>query len=307
MDISGNGLCVGVCRHDCAQYGNHCASGGGGGRVGECDAAVPPNCTGNNTSTAEVGVWAATVAKRANPPSGTTVAPGQIMLYTLTVTVTGAGATTSPLEVVDTLGPGLTYLFLTNRGLFTVQDEGNGVLRFTLPAGRSAGTYAVTYRADVDLAVVDGATVNNSVTGLPCTTSHTVQDLIVSKVLTADGNNNGIADPGELLTYTVTVSNPGQAALTDVLGAGLTFRSASIRRKQCRLARYAWRRPRLQRVGPARAHLLGQRRRELSWWCDGRQSDKYRRRGDPGAACGRWPGRDDAVRCHGQWAPMSPA
>lgn len=105
---------------------------------GGCDAAVPPNCLGKNTSTAEIGVWAATVGKSARPPSGSTVASGQIMLYAPTVTVTGAGDTTSPLEVVDTLGPGLTYRFLTNPGLFTVQDARSGVLRFTLPAGRSA-------------------------------------------------------------------------------------------------------------------------------------------------------------------------
>ena len=55
-------------------------------------------------------------------------------------------------------------------------------------------------------------------------------DLTVSKVLTADGNNNGIADPGELLTYTVRVTTTGsdttatgEAVLTNMPKAGTSL------------------------------------------------------------------------------------
>ncbi|MBT2325937.1 DUF11 domain-containing protein [Variovorax paradoxus] len=77
--------------------------------VGGCDAASPPNCTGNNAAEAKVAVWAATQSKSASPMSGSTVVAGQTITYTLSVEVTGGAPTTAPIVLTDTLGAGLTF------------------------------------------------------------------------------------------------------------------------------------------------------------------------------------------------------
>lgn len=199
--------------------------------AGGCTTAVPPTCSGNNTSTADTAVWTATVAKSVNPITGSTVVAGQTLSYTLTVTVTGA-ATTTPIVLTDTLGANLTFVSVTSPGLYTAGGSGQ-VRTFTLPVGAAVGTHAVTYTASVNA----GATgsVDNAVTGAPCsftggcTTANPIGVVSVSKALIAEsGALPGIAEPGETLTYTVTLSNQTLAPvpnfpLTDTLGAGLTF------------------------------------------------------------------------------------
>jgi len=111
--------------------------------VGGCDSATPPNCTGNNTSTATVGVWAVTVVKSANPASGNAVVVGQTITYTLTATVTG-GATTADTVLRDTL-TGLTFGTVTLAGVYQNPGAGIGNERtFTLSnAGPNAANGAV--------------------------------------------------------------------------------------------------------------------------------------------------------------------
>ena len=202
---------------------------------GGCDAATPPTCAGNNTSFATVGVWAVTVSKSANPASGSVVIAGQTMRYTLTATVTGS-ATTAATVLTDTLGANLTFGSVTAPGAFTAGGAGQ-VRTFTLPSGTASGTYSVTYTATVNA----GATgsVNNAVTGAPCTTvggcttTNPIGNVTVSKALTAEsGTQAGIAEAGETLTYTITLSNPSTVAvtnyaLTDVLSAGLSYVSST--------------------------------------------------------------------------------
>ncbi|MGV3728596.1 isopeptide-forming domain-containing fimbrial protein [Hydrogenophaga sp.] len=204
--------------------------------VGGCNTNNPPDCTGNNASSATVNVWATTVAKSSTPANGSTVLAGQTISYTLTATVTGPN-TTAPVTFTDTLGAGLTFGSVTAPGVFTAGGSGQ-VRTFTLPAGTSAGTYAVTYTATVNAGAT--GTVGNSVSGGAgcttvgaCTTSHTVGSVGVSKALTSEsGSQAGIAEGGETLTYTITLSNPSATAvsnfnLTDTLSAGLTYVSSS--------------------------------------------------------------------------------
>lgn len=63
-----------------------------------------PGCSGNNTSTASVGVWSVSAGKTAQPASGSTVISGQTLTWSLVVVVTGS-ATTAPVGFDDTLGP----------------------------------------------------------------------------------------------------------------------------------------------------------------------------------------------------------
>jgi fimbrial isopeptide formation D2 family protein len=135
--------------------------------VGGCNANNPPDCTGNNASTATVNVWAATVAKSSAPANGSTVLAGQTLSYTLTVTVTGPNTGTTE-TFTDTLGAGLTFGSVTSPGVFTAGGSGQ-VRTFTLPAGTAAGTYSVTYTASVNAGAT--GTVGNSVSGgAGCTT-----------------------------------------------------------------------------------------------------------------------------------------
>ena len=169
------------------------------------------------------------------PASGSVVIAGQTMRYTLTATVTGS-ATTAATVLTDTLGANLTFGSVTAPGAFTAGGAGQ-VRTFTLPSGTASGTYSVTYTATVNA----GATgsVNNAVTGAPCTTvggcttTNPIGNVTVSKALTAEsGTQAGIAEAGETLTYTITLSNPSTVAvtnyaLTDVLSAGLSYVSST--------------------------------------------------------------------------------
>ncbi|WP_162277356.1 isopeptide-forming domain-containing fimbrial protein [Rhodoferax koreensis] len=206
--------------------------------IGGCDTAVPPNCTGNNTSTVTAAVWSATLTKSASPASGTVILPGSLVTYTLSVNVTGA-VTSSPVVLTDTLGTGLSFGAITaNAGGFTANTASNP-LSFTLPAGAAIGIHTIQYTAQV--AANATGSVGNSVVGAgnctaaaPCTTSHPLGALTVGKQLTAEsGSQTGIAEPGETLTYTITITNSSGTAvsnyaLTDTLGAGLTFSSATL-------------------------------------------------------------------------------
>ena len=176
-----------------------------------------------------------TVAKSANPGTGSTVVAGQTLTYTLTATVTGS-ATSAPTVLTDTLSAGLSFGSVVTPGVFTAGGTGN-TRTFTLPSGTAAGTYAVSYTATVN-AGASGA-VSNAVTGVSCTTvggcttNNPVGAVTVAKALTAEsGSQAGIAEAGETLTYTITISNPSTVAvsgyaLTETLSGGLSYVSSS--------------------------------------------------------------------------------
>lgn len=178
---------------------------------------------------------AVAVAKSALPAAGSGVATGQTITYTLTATVSGRPTPTATV-LTDTLGAGLRFGIVTSPGPFTV-DGGGAVHRFTLPAGTPAGSYSVSYTAVV---TATGGSVGNSVVGggncsvgSPCTTSHPLGSIVLTKTLSAEsGSVAGIAEPGETLTWTLAVRNTGAAAvvgyaLTDVLGPGLSYAASS--------------------------------------------------------------------------------
>ncbi|TMN18089.1 OmpA family protein [Pseudoxanthomonas sp. X-1] len=169
------------------------------------------------------------VAKTADPASGTQVAPGQTVNYTLTVTVSNA-ATTAPVVLADTLGNGLTFGAVTSAGAFTC----SGALDCTLPAGTAPGTYPVRYSATVNANAT--GRVGNSVvpsgadnpTCSTCTTEHPVVAPTVSVAKTSDPAPGAQVTPGQTLNYTVTVTVANSATtapvnLADTLGNGLTF------------------------------------------------------------------------------------
>ncbi|MCP5479363.1 MAG: isopeptide-forming domain-containing fimbrial protein [Rhodanobacteraceae bacterium] len=221
----------------------------GGGDPGDPGApdptcSTPGGCTTNHPLTDPT----VTIAKSADPVSGTSVTAGQLLTYTVTVTVANS-ATLSDVVVSDTLGAGLTFGTVTVPGSFTANTAGNPLL-FTLPAGAVPGTYAVEYTATVDTDAT--VSVGNAITatgggdpgdpGAPdptcstpggCTTNHPLTDPTVTIAKSADPVSGTSVTAGQLLTYTVTVTVANSATLSDVvvsdtLGAGLTFGTVTV-------------------------------------------------------------------------------
>jgi hypothetical protein len=69
--VSVDMACLFRCASDCGNVGrkhcHHCAAGEVTGTEGGCDFAIPPNCTGNNTSTVNINVWTIATVKSAVP------------------------------------------------------------------------------------------------------------------------------------------------------------------------------------------------------------------------------------------------
>lgn len=84
------------------------------------------------------------VSVSSEPPSGTDVAAGRVIVYTLTATVTGA-TLTSPLTLSEASGAGLDFGGVIDAGDFRC----GGRLDCALPAGTAPGAYSLTYAATV--------------------------------------------------------------------------------------------------------------------------------------------------------------
>ncbi|MGE8278848.1 MAG: beta strand repeat-containing protein, partial [Stenotrophomonas sp.] len=172
-----------------------------------------------------------------SPAAGRTVAVGEEITYVLTVDVT-VKATETPVTLTDVLGDGLAYIgIVSNSGGFQ-PPAGASPLVFTLPAGTSIGTHAISYKARVE---PDAPTVLSNVvtaTGgggqLPtcvgaCNTSTLRAEPTVtySKIQVAPASGTPIA-VGDTVTYRLTTNvanamTTQPTELTDTLGTGLTF------------------------------------------------------------------------------------
>ncbi|MBN8728049.1 MAG: DUF11 domain-containing protein, partial [Xanthomonadales bacterium] len=220
------------------------------GNVGNSVAATggtppggtPPSCTTCSTDH-PITDPVVSVAKNSNPASGTAVAAGDTITYTLTATVSDAALVTD-LVLTDTLSGDQTFGTVTSPGDFTANTGGAPTLVFTLPSGTVPGTYAVTYTATVD----DDATgnVGNSVVatggtppgGTPpgctdCSTTHPLTDPAVTFEKASDPASGTAVNAGDTIGFTLTVNVANSATLSDVvltdtLGAGLTLVSGSL-------------------------------------------------------------------------------
>ncbi|MFT3898213.1 MAG: isopeptide-forming domain-containing fimbrial protein [Thermomonas sp.] len=179
-----------------------------------------PTCT-TCTTEHEVVAPTITVAKSANPASGTEVRAGDTIAYTLTVTV-AKSATIDTLTLTDALGAGLTFGAVTNAGAFTC----SGSLTCTLPAGTLPGTYPVSYTATVDANAT--GTVGNVVTasggtggGNPptcssCSTEHPLAAPRVTIAKSATPGEGAEVHVGDTIEYTLTATVENSATLADV-------------------------------------------------------------------------------------------
>ncbi|MCT1477154.1 isopeptide-forming domain-containing fimbrial protein [Microbacterium sp. p3-SID336] len=181
-----------------------------------------------------------TVAKSADPATGTRVDPGAVITYTVTGTNTG-DTVLDPVTLTDDLGRVLAHAAYngdvqSSRGTATVAD---GTLRWTgaLQPGQDV---VITYSVTID-AGAGGETVANTATGSatpliptdpsdpgspttpgtpiappPATTEHPVNEPGFAFAKTVDPAAGTAVDPGAVLTYTLTAANTGQTALDPV-------------------------------------------------------------------------------------------
>ncbi|MFF1387988.1 DUF7927 domain-containing protein, partial [Rhodococcus erythropolis] len=185
-----------------------------------------------------------TVAKTADPVSGTNVAAGQTITYSVTGANTG-NTTLDPVVLTDDLSKVLDNATLVDGSLKATVDgvdataptlEGT-TLSWTgaLEAGKSV---VLTYQVKVNDGVAGGVLVNNKVTGTakpptgpeitppPVTTEHPVDGTPAIEVLkSSDPSTTNRVVGGQEITYTLTFKNVGTADgeisfyddLTDVL------------------------------------------------------------------------------------------
>jgi fimbrial isopeptide formation D2 family protein len=177
------------------------------------------------------------VSKVADPPSGTTLTPGDTVTYTLTVTPTGPGTTTG-VVVTDDLSGITPYAAVGS----IVASQGTAVVSgdlqtLTWDVGTVSGTspLTLTYQATVSAGAY-GATLRNHVTATgeqpptdcePCTTENPVEAKWTLEK-GSDPASGSTVEPGTAITYELTVTNrsttsplPAGTVVTDDLSAVL--------------------------------------------------------------------------------------
>ncbi|MGM5063758.1 isopeptide-forming domain-containing fimbrial protein [Rhodococcus qingshengii] len=176
-----------------------------------------------------------TVAKAADPASGTNVAAGQTITYTVTGANTG-NTTLDPVVLTDDLSKVLDNAVLVDGSLKATVDGVDATAptlsgtTLTWPGGLEAGKSVVlTYQVKVNAGVAGGTLINNKVTGTakpptgpeitppPVTTEHPVKVPGFTVAKAADPVSGTNVAAGQTITYTVTGSNTGNTTLDPVV------------------------------------------------------------------------------------------
>lgn len=184
------------------------------------------SCTLTNTAIEVEGL------KTASPASGTTVETGDLITYTLKVTVSG-GPLKKELKLTDTLGTGLTLVASTLPSGCTASGQ---VITCKLAANTADGDHSFVYKATVNGAagtaanpsvknklVLDKGTCDN------CDNEHPVtrKTVVASQKSSVPAPNTSVVE-ATIITYTLSTTVTGDSTtseivLTDGIRLGLNF------------------------------------------------------------------------------------
>ncbi|MGW9159433.1 beta strand repeat-containing protein [Microbacterium sp. NPDC055665] len=190
----------------------------GAGDLTLANVVTSPGCATDAECSTEHYVGAYVVVKTSEPASGSTVAEGQVVDYTITVTQTGPGAVTGA-TLSDDLGAVLDDAAYNGD---VAADAGTATIdgsTLTWAADLAVGdVVSITYSVTVgDIGSGDG-TLRNVVTSAGCATETdcaTVDEVgsyEFSK--TSDPTSGSTVATGDTVTYTVTVTQRGVGPIT---------------------------------------------------------------------------------------------
>jgi uncharacterized repeat protein (TIGR01451 family)/fimbrial isopeptide formation D2 family protein len=195
-----------------------------------------PTCaTGGCTTTHPVVAPQVTVTKSSDPASGATVNAGDVITYTVLVTVANS-ATLTPVVLADALSGDQNLTGTPSVPAGGACAAATGGLQCTLAAGTLPGNYPFVYQTVV--AATASGTVGNVVAATggsttdpvctACQTSHPIADPVVEVTKTSAPGAGSAVNIGDTIQYTVTVTVANAATtqpvvLTDTPGPGLTI------------------------------------------------------------------------------------
>jgi LPXTG-motif cell wall-anchored protein len=166
------------------------------------------------------------VSKTSDPVSGSTVKPGDQIDYTVTLTKVGTGVPVRDFDVTDTL-TGVEDGWVSG-----LEDEGatihDGKITWHIAEldGVLTLTYTVTvgdnaWNSEIDNVVTEGPVPCTDVNGVECDhTEHFTPHYVLDKdvaLLDEPGDGDNLAEPGEHLKYTLTVTNDSDAIVDTVI------------------------------------------------------------------------------------------
>src|SRR5690606_4458672 len=205
--------------------GNSVVATGGGDDDPECDPCGTEH---------EVEAAVITTTKTADPPSGTEVRVGDVLTYTVTVTVANS-ATTAAFVLDDTLGAGQVLLVDSVQAPEGATCEGAATtLQCILAPGALPGSHVFSYQArvepgaagEVGNVVVPSGGGGELADCETCATNHPMADPVVNIAKASDPGDGAEVMVGDRIAYSIAVSIEHAALIaplqvTDVPGPGL--------------------------------------------------------------------------------------
>jgi len=168
-----------------------------------------------------------TIAKTSNPASGSSVNPGSVVHYTVTVVEPGSSAAPSPSpSFTDSLAGILDDASYNGDVASTAgtASVSGSTLSWSAPQIMPGQTITVTYSVTVKSPDTGDHSLLNTLTppsGISCATACSTNNPVPGIQFTKTANA-AVAHPGDVVTYTVSATNTGQVAYTAGSPASLT-------------------------------------------------------------------------------------